>query len=276
MRITNYNIENLIADVNGCLNEKGLWECEASFKRFADSPALFENINKKLEELILNPCMNSAAMMSNGLVLHAEPGWSLMQSIYEHSSDHLYTIPFDGLITPALHSNLIYSVYKLPENYKNNIFEHDCKLTEVGTFEAKHGDVIRIESKKYVYDINILHPLGALRLYTSTYQDLQWAFDRETLLPVQAISSTENASEITLIMQVLAKLGNQYSVDLIKQIALSHPQHFVRWEAVKAIAQIDPHEGKAAVERALGDSHPHIVAAANRTITRYQERKQIQ
>lgn len=269
-----YTIENLIVDVNKTLSEKNIWACEDFLKRFSESNALFESINNKLQCLISDPFMNSADMMSNGLILHAEPHWSLLQSIYEHSSDHLYTIPFDGLIIPAPNSSLSYTVYTLPPQYNNNVFDRQCVLTKLGTFEAKHNDTIRIESQKYVYDIHTPHLLGALRLYGSTYQELQWAFDRETLMPLQAISSTENASEITLIIQVLAKLGDGFSVELIKRIAEIHPQHFVRWEAVKAIAQLNPDEGKAAVERALNDSHPHIVAAAGRTIKKYREENQ--
>lgn len=270
MNIMTYKLDNFIADVTKAVELNRFWDCEFFLKRFSDSPALHDHLNAELENLINDPFKNAPKLMSNGIVLHSTPEWSLLQSFYEHSPAHLYTIPFDGLISPAARNSIVYTVYELPSTYVNSVFDRTCALTVSGTFEAKPGEIIRMDSSKYLYDIHTPSPVAALRLYTATSQELQWAFDRKSLLPVQAISSTENASGLTLTMQVLSMLKDHRAIRSIQAIADQHSQHFVRWEAVKAIAKIDPLVGLAAITKATKDIHPHVVNAANLTLAHHQ------
>ena len=49
-----------------------------------------------------------------------------------------------------------------------------------------------------------------------------------------------------------------------------HPDHFVRWSAVRRVIELDPALGTPLVYRALTDPHPHIRRAAQRSVERYE------
>lgn len=271
-----FSLDEFKAELDGIFarGPGDFWHCESAFRRLLAGDAVCEAVNRELQLALEQPDFRSPRLLDNGLVVHAEPGWSLIYSIYEHEPAHLYTLPFNGMIAPASALPLHYTRYALPPGYDNAVFDHTVRLHDGQAHVAHQGDVILLDACKTVIDIRVTEPVPAIRLYTSTFESLQWAFDRATLRAVQAIAGTERTSEIAMMVQIQGQLKNVAAIPLLRRVAQSHAQHHVRWDAVKAIGNIDLHSGLEAVTAALRDPHPHIVAAAERTLRRHAESAQ--
>lgn len=266
-----YALEDFISEINNLLGGDGssFWECEKPFKRILATNELLDIVNHELSKAREDYTYHSPRWLESGLVLHSEPNWVLMYSLYEHTPAHLYTLPFHGLVSPSPGQKIEYDVYELPSTYNNLVFDRGMRLGERQSFVARGGDIVQLDAKRMVFDPQVKEPTAAIRLYTSTLDPLQWAFDRSTLQPIQAISSAEVNTELVVVAQVLAMLKDKRSLDLLHRLAKEHHHHHVRWESVKAIAQIDFEAGLQAVKNALSDLHPHVVSAAQRTLQRH-------
>ncbi|MEI5098407.1 HEAT repeat domain-containing protein [Streptomyces sp. PmtG] len=88
------------------------------------------------------------------------------------------------------------------------------------------------------------------------------AYDRRTLRPVQVISADLAASRLTYAIQLLGAAGKNTSGPRLDELS-RHPQHQVRWEAIRALFRVDRPAGTARLrEAAVNDPHPEIRATA--------------
>jgi len=96
---------------------------------------------------------------------------------------------------------------------------------------------------------------------------LRWVYDAATLLPVRAEAADLRAARIDYAMTLLSALGHTAAAPVIATL-LDHPDHFVRWSAVRRVMELDPALGEPLVHRALTDPHPHVQRAAQRSLER--------
>jgi hypothetical protein len=267
-----YHLDDFIFDANAASRRSPiqLSELEVPFKKYLASAELFSTINMELSRAARDALYTSTNLRGNSLIIHVEASWVLTYTLYEHMPAHLYTVPMLGLISPLSSGKFEYDIYDLPHTYSNALFDREQRLINKRSFSATVGDVVRVEGATTVFDVRINQPVGVLKLVVPLGDPLQWAFDRETLIPLQAISATTEASELAFISQVLGVLNCQSSIIKLKELAHKHPAHNVRWEAIKAIGKINPEIGLAEIEIATMDKHPHVAAAAQRTLARYR------
>jgi hypothetical protein len=98
---------------------------------------------------------------------------------------------------------------------------------------------------------------------------LRWVYDAATLLPVRAEAGDLGAARLEYAMMLLAALEHTEAAPAIATL-YDHPDHFVRWSAVRRVMELDPSLGEPLVRRALNDIHPHVRRAAQRSIERYE------
>ena len=266
-----YALNDFISDVTIIKKQTSakLTDFEVPFKKYLRSNALFSTINTELARTLHDPLYTSANLRGNNLMIHAEDNWVLLYTLYEHVPAHLYTLPIQSLISPLGNGQFEYDIYDLPKTYINSLFDPNARLLNKRSFNAGIGDVVMIEGANTVIDVRITQPVGVLKLIIPRKDYLQWAFDRQTLTALQAISATPEGSELAFIAQVLSALKNQNSLFNLKRLAQEHPEHNVRWEAVKAIGKINPEIGIEVIKAATMDMHPHVAEAAQKTLARY-------
>ncbi|MEU9147257.1 HEAT repeat domain-containing protein [Streptomyces sp. NPDC048349] len=105
-------------------------------------------------------------------------------------------------------------------------------------------------------------PYPHLLLTTPPVLPYRFAYDRATLRPVQVISADLTATRLTYAIRLLSAAGRATSVPRLEELA-GHPQHQVRWEAIRALFRIDRQAGTIRLrEAAARDPHPEIRATA--------------
>ena len=72
---------------------------------------------------------------------------------------------------------------------------------------------------------------------------------------------------IDYAMTLLSALEHTAAAPVMATLS-DHPDHFVRWSAVRRVMELDPDLGTSLLYRALTDSHPHVQRAAQRSLER--------
>jgi len=104
---------------------------------------------------------------------------------------------------------------------------------------------------------------AALVLRSGLIHRIRWVYDPATRAPSLPVAADPQSSRVEFACRTLARLGTQSDVPALERVA-AHPDHFVRWTALQGIVELDFERGRALMERALGDPHPHIRSAAAR------------
>jgi hypothetical protein len=131
---------------------------------------------------------------------------------------------------------------------------------EQASFQA-HRDVARISAVDSAAVVVGLTRACATRV--------RWVYDAATLLPVRAEAGDLAAARLEYAMMLLAALEHTEAAPTIASLC-DHPDHFVRWSAVRRVMELDASLGESLVRHALNDIHPHVRRAAQRSIERYE------
>jgi hypothetical protein len=138
--------------------------------------------------------------------------------------------------------------------------DRGCQVVRPGesaTLLAGH-DVVTVSAKD--------GPTVALVLEVEESLRMSWRYDGKTLLPVSMVASSGEAARLEFALGVLARLGDQRSTTAVQEL-FWHPDHVVRWAAVRTLMKLDRSAGLDLLEAALRDPHPHVRQAAR---TAYQ------
>jgi hypothetical protein len=122
-----------------------------------------------------------------------------------------------------------------------------------------HHDVVRIGARDAAAVVVTLSRMQATRV--------RWVYDARTLMPVRAEAADSSTARLEYAMALLAALDHTEAAPVIAGL-YDHPDHFVRWSAVRRVTELDPSLGAQLVQRALQDAHPHVRRAAQRSLDR--------
>lgn len=94
---------------------------------------------------------------------------------------------------------------------------------------------------------------------------VRWIYDAETLSPARAEAADPSAARLPYAIALLSALGHGEAAPVIAGLT-SHPDHFVRWAAVRRVMELDSTLGLELLRRAAADPHPHVQRAALRSL----------
>jgi hypothetical protein len=98
-----------------------------------------------------------------------------------------------------------------------------------------------------------------------------WTFDRETLQPLQRVSTDIRASRVDLALRYLAESNSPVPETVLQEIVESDYAGHVRWQAAKYLCRLNPETGLQALQVLSGDAtDPGIQKAAQATLKNFQ------
>jgi len=98
-------------------------------------------------------------------------------------------------------------------------------------------------------------------LTSSTVVPFQWQYDIESGEPTRIIAAYPDSSRIDVALRLLHTVADESSAAVVADLT-KHPDHYVRWTAVRVLFALDKAAGTEALSEALLDPHPHVRAAA--------------
>ena len=252
-------------------NNGQIWECETIFNDLLNSGFAVHLVNQELGNMARDAgYVPPFGLSQSDLRLIQTPSFSLLlriQEAYYPPSTYLYSGTSDSIVG-VLNSNtgngVTFECFEQPES--NTMLERPKKLVCGPNRFADTGDTICFRAGKDVYQIL---PPGHLTLLLTLQSESRlstfWEYDGSTLLPVRAIAASSSLSRLDFAARMLSEFGDPSSIPVLRGL-LNHPEHFIRWAAIQAIARIDETEGLKVLDAAQNDQHPHVRRAALREL----------
>ena len=151
-----------------------------------------------------------------------------------------------------------------------DIFDRTRGLVPLPSLLLRAGEQVAFQAQRDVARVGALDAaavvIGLTRVQATR---LRWVYDADTLLPVRAEAADLDAARLEYTMSLLAALEHRDAAPAIAAL-YDHPDHFVRWSAIRRAVELDPSLGASLVHRALNDVHPHVRRAAQRSLERYE------
>lgn len=261
-----YPLADFVQDVESrykVTHPETFWLCEPAIARLLAEGSLSDWINGQLRALLADPQL-VGSWTATEVVLHAGNGWKLSVAIFDAPRRFVHALPFLAIYAP-LDSELIADRYRLPDGFRNDVFDPNLRLELAGTVRAVRGELLRLETNRYAYDLQLPRPLPVLRFVSASLRPLEWLFSKSTLQAWQANDADLSSTQLRVAAYVLGKIAHHSSIPHLRDLA-KHPHHAVRWAAIQNLGRLSRSEALGKIREAVNDSHPHVRRAAQKTL----------
>jgi hypothetical protein len=248
---------------------ESFWEVEDVFHELVSDACVVQLMNAELERLLANPCY-TGEWRPNQLVVHQGRAFALSVWLFESARQYVHSTPFFAMYAPVGSLPLNFTRYELPADYRNEVFNPGNQIHSPSRGQVARGEVLKLQSDRYVYDFQIEKPVVVVKLTTSPFHAMEWLFNKETGYAWQANDSETKATQLRVAAFVLGKLADPSSVEPLKQLTV-HPHHAVRWAAVQSLGRINRSAAVEKLQQSLSDPHPHVRRAAAKALAQLKE-----
>lgn len=240
------------------------WRQAEILAELAQSDFIADKLNGELRSLVNDPFF-TGAWSTNQLTLHRTAQLDVAVSLFAASKRFLHTRAYYALYAPVGRTALRANLYRFPAGYRNDVFDPALRLEYVGETVTAPGDVLALRTDEYVYDFLVDRPQLVLKLTTTPVRQFDWLFEKDSLKALNMNDASLMATRLRVLSSVLAQIGDPSSVEPVVGLT-RHPNPMVRWDAIKALAKLDPESARAALTQATTDPHPQVRAAAVKSV----------
>ena len=248
---------------------ESFWDLEDEFRQFVHSGFLQDLFNRQLAALVADPTY-MADWRPNQLMIHRGRAFALSLWLFQTPRRYIHTTSFYGMYSPVGKESLHYDIYKLPQGYRNAVFDPTLQLEPAGSGITSPGGILLLQSDRYVYDFKVERPVPVLKFTTASFQTLEWLFNKDNLHAWQANDSELAWTQMRVTAYVLGRLAHQSSLESLELLA-SHSHHAVRWAAIQNLGRVSRKAALIHLEKALDDPHPHVRRAAGKTLQQLKQ-----
>lgn len=271
MAIPLYRSADFVQDVESTYNAhrpETLWACDTFVKRLLAGDLVQFWINEQLKGLLASPGTDGD-WAAREVRLHCGKGWSISVALLDAPRRYIHVLPSLALYAPLGGASLTVERYRLPENYRNDVFDPSVRVEALDSISVGPGDVLHLETERFAYYFHVPRPVAVLRLETAPVRPLEWLFSRQTLQAWQANDADVSYTQLRVAAYVLGKIAHQSSIAPLRALA-KHPHHAVRWAAIQNLGRLNRSEALVKIREAINDPHPHVRRAAQKTLDRLE------
>ena len=266
MGIPEYTLSQFTSDLDSTYRSgdaDSFWGCEPLMARFLKSGALAALINERLLSMLSDPRTEQEVQIKE-VILQRLERWTLSICLFDLPHRYIHAIPYRSFYSPIGQALKAY-VYRLPVNYRNDVFDPAIQLEPSGPVTVESHRILRIDSDHFAYDIQVPRPISVLRLSTTAVRPLEWLFSKTTLQAWQANDADLAYTQLRVAATVLGKIAHQSSIQPLKRLA-EHKHYAVRWAAIQNLGRVSRSEALLKIREAVNDEHPHVRRAAVKTL----------
>lgn len=260
-------VSALIDDARQIIDNRG--SIESLKDRVRDvllSDVLRAIVTRAVQEIMDDPGANPALMEQENIVLCNDFNGLLIAlgKTGFRSDSPIYTLSSDALIGAASANGFCYQRYALSENYDNAFFDLSVEVLAGEYGSCQFGNSVFFPQKSASeYRDNGSLVLKVINQRSS--ECMMWEFDRHTRGARRAYAANAAGTTLRYLLRFLSEFGNAASVDAVQRL-LSHPYHYVRWDAVKAIGMLNASELDNVLRITVDDPHPHLRKASEKML----------
>jgi hypothetical protein len=254
------------------LDAEAFWHCELAFSRLVATSFLTDSVTWELERLRSDPdhtppgasefdfeilIMNSTALTAHVHVPDRSESSGLLYGPCDHT-----------LVINQGPGVLCVEQWEQPNPGPADIINRDHVLEPRATVQLQPGHLYRARAHRDVHRLSARdRPALAVALTRGQVTALRWGYDEATLRPVQIQGARSGPARLEYAFTLLAAMAHVEAAPVIASL-IEHPDHYVRWSAVRRVMALDPSLGMHLVQRSRADPHPHVRRAAERALSR--------
>lgn len=274
MATTSYYLDDFAQDVRTLYkpeNPETFWACESFLVRLITNGAIERWFREQLTILRSDP-HHLGDWAASEVVLHREADWTISVALFDTARRFIHALPFVAFYVP-LNSELVAERYRLPEGFRNDVFDPSLKLERSDTVKVRQRELLALETNHFAYDFHVPHPFPVLRFVSASQRPLEWLFSKSTLQAWQANDADLGSTQLRVAAYVLGKIAHHSSIEPLRRLA-GHPHHAVRWAAIQNLGRLSRSEALTKIREAINDTHPHVRRAAQKTLEQLDKRSQ--
>jgi len=267
-----YQPREFVEDVQSrysVLEAETFWACEPLFKRFLGEGSAIRWLNGQLAGL-LDGAFQQTEVAEKQALMHQGDGWAISVATLEPARRFIHALPYYAFYSP-LAEDLVVDRYRLPNGFRNDVFDPSLRISHLDTLNIAKGDVLKLETQQYAYDFRLTKSLPILRFVSRCVRPLEWLFSRSTLQAWQANDAELRLTQLRVAAHALGKIAHQSSIEPLQRLS-SHSHHAVRWAAIQNLGRLSRSAALAKIKEAVNDPHPHVKRAAQKTLEQLSER----
>ncbi len=252
------HFQNAIKDLK---DEQFLTHALTHFNALLQTPFLIELVNTYLKKLSTETHFYPTRSSINYWHILNTDAFTLTLVRLEKAtaSKFVNAYPYDKVIVP-LTENIQYSHYKQPYPFPVNILDKTKKIIPFAidkTLSKNTSYVIKKHEDIFSYKGGKSDEAMLLSFSCRKSHSYGWEYDANTLHPVRLVTNVLQSARLEHTCKLLGELGNKSSLPNLFEF-LENPYHNVRWEAARAIMNIDFDKGLEALLILKEDTHPDI------------------
>lgn len=247
---------------------ESLLRATSLLRRLIGGPFLTELVNFELEQIATNPRYVPPGRFGTAALLEVD-GWELAMTTGPAfplgSSAVLSSIERDVAFGVAGGPAVRFTRYRFAGISDWEVFDRSACLVRLGSVALEPGQAVALDSALEIIEPVRLPASTVLTLASPARRAFAWEFDRNSLRAYRHVIADLAATRIAYAPELLVQLDSAGSVPVLAELT-THPRHFVRWNAVKALCALDAKAGLQALEAARADAHPHVRRAAEASL----------
>lgn len=205
--------------------------------------------------------------------MHCQVALSFIQ--HGPPNELLTSLASDFVLLNLGPADLLLDCFHLPQGWSHEVFDPEVALEEPRAQVLKPGQAKYLDSSSTVPRLSV-EPNTAgifLRISSTRGRSQVWNFragDRTAVFPAASMIESSRLKIAANLLGAVAKSSDRVdqTVEVLRDNLISYPEHDVRWAALQNICLIDRVTGEGLLRAALRDPHPHVAAAARRSIER--------
>jgi HEAT repeats len=150
--------------------------------------------------------------------------------------------------------------FEQPKAEPLDVFDRERKLVSLGVSALNAGDVMECRAAVDCYELSVDDAAIIFEMRSEPVYNFQWLYDSATLAPKRIVFVDSQDMRAGLGLLTALNLRSSDSVPYVRSF-LGHPNHFIRWSALKAMVHLEPEKAAAHLDAAVHDCHPQVRAA---------------
>jgi len=251
----------------------GIWDCLPDFESLVRSDFVGDMIRSELARILDVPFYLPSGGV-DAINIARSRHLTLIAKLFKQGTSppraQVYSLPGHLLFGVVGPGRVVVDVYQEAPGYRNDLFDRtrplggpELRTLDPGTVACFHA------GRDAVLPTDAGQPSVALILLSTRVAHLQWVYSTETLRAERVFSADPMASRLEFAVQALAELDAPDTTEGLRALC-DHPEHFVRWSAIRGLIRVDFEKGVSMVVRALDDPHPHVSNAAARALRKIE------
>lgn len=232
------------------------WRCRGALEDLAKSRGALEYIECQLLDGL--DCPNYlpelVVLDSGGFSLH-------LRFVFPGPPPKVVSGSVEHRMMAMVHGTAQVHRFEQPRPEPVDVFDPARRIVSGGVVQLRVGDVLECRAAVDCSSLSVADSAVMFEMRSRPIYSFQWLYDSITLIPKRLLFVNPQDMRAQLALLTALNLGYAELAPNVRSF-LEHPNHFIRWCALKTLLHLEPDKMSADLEVAARDRHSQVRTAA--------------